>query len=265
MDIEDTPQSPRFNQRGNVYCSTCDIWTKYIQVPGGIRCQNCQLLIPPHVEPSANSTIDLSEGEIDPYTTPSSSLPSENKDAYVTPQQQPQAATDQIENIENQTEERKVRLIKVPTRRNLFQSSTPDKMEHHSGPFDHGGYQDIGIPRENIQLPSFSGDDPDNVDALIEKLNMYCKLKGLNEQDKLDRIPFCLTGRAFILFSNLSATQKRNMNSIIKMLRDNFGKTPLPASVAYQVLSETKMGEKEKVQQFYERLIEKCKGQVVFR
>ena len=263
MDIEDTPQSPRLNQRGNIYCPTCKIWTKYEQVIGGIRCQHCQLLIPPHIDPSANSTIDLSDGEIDPFATPSSSLPSEGKDAYGTPQQLPQNIEAQTENTENQAREHRVKLVKIPTRRNLFRNSTPVEMEHQSGPFDNGGYQDMGIPRENIQLPSFSGDDADNVDALVEKLNMYCKLKGLSEQGKLDRIPFCLTGRAFTLFSNLTAMQKRDMDSIIKMLRDNFGKTPLPASVAYQVLSETKMGEKEKVQQFYERLIEKCKGQVV--
>ena len=36
MDIEDTPQSPRLNQRGNIYCPTCKIWTKYEQVIGGV-------------------------------------------------------------------------------------------------------------------------------------------------------------------------------------------------------------------------------------
>ena len=171
MDIEDTPQSPRLNQRGNIYCPTCKIWTKYEPVIGGIRCQRCQLLIPPHVDPSANSTIDLSDGEIDPYATPSSSLPSADKDVYGTPEQLPHSSETQKENTEDQIKEHKVKLLKFPTKRDLFRNSTPVKMEHRRGPFDDEGYHDICIPRENIQLPSFSGDDSDNVDALVEKLN----------------------------------------------------------------------------------------------
>ena len=115
-------------------------------------------------------------------------------------------------------------------------------------------YNDEPIPRENIKLPSFSGDDNNNVDALVEKLRIYCKIKGISEEGKLDRIPFCLTGRAFTLFSGLTEEQNRNKGAIISSLRENFEKTPLPPSVAYQLLAQTK----EKVQTFYERLLQKC-------
>ena len=97
MNIEDTPQSPRHNQRGNIYCPTCNIWTKYEPVVGGIRCQRCMLLIPPvNADPSANSTLNLSDGELDqPYATPSSSPPSADKDVYGTPEQLPHSSETQ--------------------------------------------------------------------------------------------------------------------------------------------------------------------------
>ena len=136
-------------------------------------------------------------------------------------------------------------------------------MDNNHRNFLDEGYNDEPVPRENIQLPSYSGDDNDNVDALVEKLRIYCKIKGISEVGKLDRIPFCLTGRAFTLFSGLSDAQKRNMGAITKALRDNFEKTPLPPSVAYQVLAQTKMLAEEKVQTFYERLMQKCKNQNV--
>ena len=136
-------------------------------------------------------------------------------------------------------------------------------MDNNHRNFLDEGYNYEPVPRENIQLPSYSGDDNDNVDALVEKLRIYCKIKGISEVGKLDRIPFCLTGRAFTLFSGLSDAQKRNMGAIITALRDNFEKNPLPPSVAYQVLAQTKMLAEEKVQTFYERLIQKCKNQNV--
>ena len=102
-------------------------------------------------------------------------------------------------------------------KKKLFQTSTPIKnMDNIHRNFQDEGYNDEPVPRENIQLPSYSGDDNDNVDALEEKLRIYCKIKGISEIGKLDRIPFCLSGRAFTLFSGLSNAQKRDMGAITK-------------------------------------------------
>ena len=206
MEIEDTPQSPQLNQRGNVYCHSCKIWTKIKPVVGGIRCENCMLLIKPiNADPSANSTLKFSDGEIDQkYTTPSTSPPSGDKDAYEMANPLPHTSRTPEKSTNKPTKKPSIKLLRNPTKRNLFMNSSPIKMEHQHGIFEDEGYYDAHIPRENLQLPSFSIDESDNVDALVEKLKMYCKLKGINEQGKLDRIPFCLTGRAFTLFSNLT-------------------------------------------------------------
>ena len=169
MEIEDTPQSPRHNRRGNVYCPTCKIWAKTKPVVGGIRCQHCMLLIKPiDADPSANSTLNLSDGELDQkYTTPSSSPPSGDKDVYGTADQLPHTSETPEKPTNSQPKESNIKLLRNPTKRNLFMNSSPIKMEHRHGPLEDEGYYDIHTPRENLQLPSFSGDDSDNVDALV--------------------------------------------------------------------------------------------------
>ena len=245
MEITETPDIPALNRRGNIYCHDCNLWVKGTPAVNGIRYGQCMAIIPVHPDPVATSTANYSPGEIrtdNQFTTPSTSPPSDpaNKnsdtDARSTTKESPEEGNRDIP-----LETTFSKILLSAHKKKLFQNSTPIKdMDNIHRNFQDEGYNDEPIPRENIQLPSYSGDDNDNVDALEEKLKIYCKIKGISEVGKLDRIPFCLTGRAFTLFSGLPNSKKRDMGAILKALRDNFEKTPLPPSVAYQVLGKLK-------------------------
>ena len=177
MEIIETPGSPVFNKRGNIYCHDCHLWVKGTQAVGGVRCGQCMAIIPPiHPDPLASSTTNQSPGEIKPdnqYTTPSTSPPSDpiNKnsdtDARSTTKESPEKGNHDI------PPETTFRFLSAH-RKNLFQNSTPiKKMDNNHRNFLDEGYNDEPVPRENIQLPSYSGDDNDNVDALVEKLRIY--------------------------------------------------------------------------------------------
>ena len=102
----------------------------------------------------------------------------------------------------------------------------------------------------------FGGTAKEDVKNFIQKFRHYCEINDEDENYMITHFPLYLTGRAQRLYARLPDDVKLDFDVLEQNMMNFFAPVRLPPVSAYKALQGLKMKEKEKVQEFYERILE---------
>ena len=106
----------------------------------------------------------------------------------------------------------------------------------------------------------FSGEKGDDIKYFIERFDRFCYINGKDDNYKVNHFPMHLTGRAQKLYSKLSDEIKEDYDILTGYLKIYFSPAQLPIIAAFKKLHSIKRNSSERIQDFYERLLDHIEG-----